>query len=116
MRRSDRDRLEDALVAAQAAVAFGDGFTPQGLEADARTLAAINYELLVLGEAVAGLSPELLNRAPDLPWAQMRALRKVVAHEYFRVNVGVLHQVVTMDLPALIPEFARLIAEVEPEA
>ena len=82
MRRSGRDPLEDALSAARAAITFGAGFTPQTLAADARTLAAIKYELLVLGEAVAGLSPELLGRVPGVPWAQMRAVRNVVAHEY----------------------------------
>lgn len=112
MPRSHRDRLDDALEAARAAVQFGAGFTPEDLQADARTLAALKYELLVLGEAVSGLSLETTGRAPGLPWAQMRALRNVVAHEYFRVDVNVLHRVVTVNLPALLPEFDRLLAEV----
>lgn len=115
MRRNDRDRLEDALEAVRAAISFGADFTPDALAADARTLAAIKYELLILGEAVGGLSPVLLSRAPDLPWAQMRALRNVIAHEYFRVDVGVLHQVVTADLPALLPKFTRLLMELAEE-
>lgn len=41
----------------------------------------------------------------------MRALRNVVAHEDFRVDVSVLHPAVTVDLPALLPEFSRLLAE-----
>lgn len=112
MPRSDRDRLEDALGAARAAVQFGAGFTPADLQADARTLAALKYKLLVLGEAVTGLSLETTGRAPTLPWAQIRALRNVVAHEYFRVDVNVVHQVVTVDLPALLPELERLLAGV----
>ena len=63
----------------------------------------------MLGEAVGGLSPAVLDRAPGLPWRQMRGLRHLIAHEYFRADTGILHQVVTVDLPTLIPELEALL-------
>lgn len=109
MPRNDRDRLEDALEAAKNAINFGADMSLDALRADLRTLAAIKYELVVLGEAVTGMSQALTDLAPDLPWRQIRGLRNVITHEYFRVDVGVIHQLVTADLPALTPRFALLL-------
>ncbi|WP_456830067.1 HepT-like ribonuclease domain-containing protein [Deinococcus sp. UYEF24] len=109
MPRNDRERLEDALEAANNAINFGANLSLEALRADLRTLAAIKYELVVLGEAVAGISQTLTDLAPDLPWKQMRGLRNVITHEYFRVDVSVIHQLVAVDLPALTPRFALLL-------
>lgn len=111
MPRSDSERLEDALAAAQAAVSFAGALTLDELRADHLTLAALKYELLVLGEAVGGLSDSVRQSAPDLPWSQLRGLRNVETHEYFRVSPSILHQVVTVDLPALIPRLDVLLDE-----
>ena len=109
MPRSDRERLEDALSAARATISFTAGLTLPALQADPKTLAAIKYELLVLGEALGSVSESLRQSAPQLPWPQIRGLRNVVTHEYFRVSPAVLFQVVTADLPILIPQLERLL-------
>lgn len=113
MPRDDRERLEDMLQAMDAAQSFASGLSLEALRADPRTVAALKYELLVLGEAVTGLSDDLKQTFPELPWAQIRALRNVVAHEYFRVDVQVLYTVVTGDLPVLRPRLAEMLAALD---
>lgn len=108
MPRRDAERLEDALAAARAAIGFAAGLSLTELQADARTLAALKYELLVLGEALGGVSETTRLKATELPWQQIRGLRNVITHEYFRVSPAVLHQIVTVDLPQLLPLLERL--------
>ena len=53
---------------------------------------AILYGLLVIGEAVKAMPPEVRNRRTDIPWSAIAALRDILAHEYFAVNKEVIHR------------------------
>lgn len=46
---------------------------------------AVLRNLAVIGEAVRTLPEETRASMPDVPWASIAGLRKVVGHEYFRV-------------------------------
>ena len=59
------------------------------------------YHLQVIGEAVTQLSDELRARHPDLPWRAIAAMRQVLVHAYFRVDLDEVWSVVTNDLPDL---------------
>lgn len=63
----------------------------------------------MLGESLGRVSERTRQKAPEFPWAQIRGLRNVITHEYFRVSSSILHQVVTVDLPALVPALEALI-------
>ena len=45
---------------------------------------------------------------------KMQALRNVIVHEYDRVDLGILWNVVQADLPPLVPLLERVLQE-EPE-
>ena len=51
---------------------------------------AVLYNLAVIGEAAASLLPDVLTVYPDLPWEDMRAMRDITIHEYFRVNLEII--------------------------
>lgn len=52
---------------------------------------AILYGLLVIGEAVKALAPEIRDRRSDIPWSAIAGLRDILAHEYFDVKFEVIH-------------------------
>ena len=81
------------------------------LKADSKTASAISYALTVLGEAANGVSQSTQDGAPTIPWKQMRGLRNFVTHEYFRVDLGILHAIVSGDLNHLIPEIRTLLRD-----
>ncbi|MGB2758110.1 MAG: HepT-like ribonuclease domain-containing protein [Acidimicrobiia bacterium] len=43
---------------------------------------AVLRNLAVIGEAVRGLSPEIRESIPDVPWAAVAGLRNIVVREY----------------------------------
>ena len=45
------------------------------------------YALQVAGEAAAATPDEIKNTYPEFPWQDMRRMRNIIAHEYFRVNL-----------------------------
>ena len=58
---------------------------------------AILYDLLVIGEAVKGLSREITERNSHVPWKAIAGMRDVLAHDYFRVIADVVRT--TLDEP-----------------
>ena len=62
---------------------------------------AVIRNLEVIGEAVRNLSPDFRHRHPKIPWRSITALRNVLIHEYFGVDLEIVWRVVRKRLPTL---------------
>jgi uncharacterized protein with HEPN domain len=56
-----------------------------------------------------GVSAELRSTSPHIPWKSMATMRDRLIHHYFGVNLDIVWQVVSKELPELAPEFDNLI-------
>jgi uncharacterized protein with HEPN domain len=65
--------------------------------------------LEIIGEAVTGISDELKETHPHIPWHQMTAMRNRLIHGYFDINLDVVWQTVKEDLPSLIKQINRIL-------
>ena len=79
MSRRDRQRLDDI----QAALAALDDHLTRGELSDGLVYDTVRVRLIEIGEAVKGLSADLLATEPDLPWVQIAGMRDRLAHRYF---------------------------------
>lgn len=61
-----------------------------------------------VAEHVGRISQELRDRYPEVPWSKVQGMRRLLVHEYHRLDVGVLARTVHHDLPALIRELERI--------
>lgn len=66
---------------------FVAGMDRASFQRDNRTIFAIKAVLMEISEASRHLPPEVIERHPDLLWKEIRGLRNVFAHEYFRVDL-----------------------------
>lgn len=64
---------------------------------------------MVIGEAVKNLSQETRELAPEIPWADIAGLRDLIAHEYFRIDIHRVLEIVERDLPPLEHTTDRLL-------
>jgi len=62
---------------------------------------AVLRNLAVIGEAVRALPNQVKASRPDLPWVSIAGLRNVVVHVYFRVDPGLIRDIVDNELDAL---------------
>jgi uncharacterized protein with HEPN domain len=54
---------------------------------------AVCFDLLCISEATArvfDLDPEIVQRQPDVPWPQVRAMANVLRHEYGRIDMDIV--------------------------
>lgn len=62
---------------------------------------ALLFQFVVIGEAVKNLTPETRESAPEIPWTDIAGLRDLIAHEYFRIDIHRVLEIVERDLPPL---------------
>lgn len=64
-----------------------------------KTLYAVLHALQYLGEAVSRLPSEVTDLAPQTPWAKIRAMRNLIAHDYAGIDTAVIWETVKHRLP-----------------
>ena len=65
-------------------------------------LRAMTNAVQQIGEAAANVSDNGRGRAPELPWGQIVAMRHVLVHVYWGVDLDRLWATATQDVPVLI--------------
>ena len=108
--REWRARLDDMVQAAERALGYVRGLTYEQFAADPRTVDAVSYAIVVIGEAASALKDLGPKLAPEVPWADICGMRNRVAHEYFGVDVKVLWETAREDLPSLLAELRAALA------
>jgi uncharacterized protein with HEPN domain len=110
--RSLQQRIQDILEQAEEILTFADGLDYDAFCADTKTVKAVLYDLAVIGEAARSLLPDIQAVYPELPWEEMRAMRNLIVHEYFRVNLRIAWTTINEDLSPLIEQIRELIEKV----
>ena len=111
MFEDDNVRLRHILDAAREAVAFAKGHSRADLDTDRKLNLSLVRLLEVIGEAARGISQELRNSHPGLPWKSMIGIRDRLIHGYFDINLDVIWETVTENLPPLIAQLEKILPD-----
>jgi uncharacterized protein with HEPN domain len=112
MSRDEQERLrdiKDAIVTIRRHLANADATAAS--KEDPLLHDALLFQFVVVGEAVKHLTPETREAAPEIPWTDIAGLRDLIAHEYFRIEVHRVLEIVERDLPPLEQAISRLIED-----
>lgn len=97
--RTDREFLSDIREAIQRIVAYVAGVDYESFVADTKTQDAVIRNLEILGEATKNLSEEFRAAYTGVPWKSMAGARDRLIHHYFGVNLDIVWQIVSTELP-----------------
>ena len=111
MFEDDGVRIRHILDAAREAVGFVDGRGREDLDSDRMLSLSLVRLLEIIGEAARGVSAHFREAHPDLPWKSMAGMRDRLIHGYFDVNLDVVWETVTEDLPALVAQLETIATE-----
>ena len=109
--RSWRVRIGDILDAVARIQRYADGMDHEAFYADDRSVDAVVYNLIVIGEAARLVPEEVVARTAAIPWARMRGMRNVLAHEYFGIDRAVVWTTIRQNLPPIVPLLQALLDE-----
>jgi uncharacterized protein with HEPN domain len=112
MKERDKARLKDMLDAAHKAQKFVENKTQAMLEENDEQLGfAVVRAIEIIGEAASKITIETRNAGTQIEWQNIIGMRNKVVHDYLSVDYAVVWQVVTVNLPKLIVELEKLLAE-----
>lgn len=110
MSRDERERLRDIKDAIAAIKGHVKRIDPSRQQEDDPLLHdALLFQFIVIGEAVKHLDSGTRESAPDIPWSDIAGLRDLIAHEYFRIDIRRVLDIVERDLPPLEEGIDRLL-------
>ena len=107
----DAARLSHMLDHARKAVQLAHGKIRADIDADELLGLAMTRLLEVIGEAAARVSQAARDHHPQIPWLSIAGMRNRLIHGYDAVDFDILWHVVQYDLPALIVDIEKIIAE-----
>jgi uncharacterized protein with HEPN domain len=99
--RQWRLRVDDILDAIAKIERYVHDFTFEQFRDDEKTVDAVIRNLEVIGEAVRHLSNQSAELPNSIPWSDIAGMRNILIHEYFGVDLAIVWQTITSDLPAL---------------
>ncbi len=109
MNERDELRLRHMRDAAAKACAFVEGRSREDLERDDMLAYAVVHAIQIIGEAASRMTPESRNLQPDIVWKDIIGMRQRIVHDYEQVNLDIVWQVVSVDLPALLTQLDALL-------
>jgi len=107
----DRPRLAHMLLYAQDAQRFAQASVRADLDLNRMLNLALLRALEVIGEAANRVSQPLQDQHPEIPWAQIIALRNRLIHGYDAVDSDRLWQILTGDIPKLIDDLQKILVQ-----
>lgn len=108
--RSDRERLLDILEAIERIEVQAARGRSAFAEEELAQTAVIRW-IEIIGEAARGLTEELRQAHPEVPWRRMVAMRNVLIHGYFDIDVDLVWSVAENDLPKLAAQVRAVLEE-----
>ena len=96
---------------AEAIQRYCEGITDlEQFEASPMLVDATVFNLMQLGElAKQDLSEGAKSKLPSIPWQQIYGMRNRIVHGYSGVNMQIVWDTVSEDLPGLLADFRRLL-------
>ena len=104
-------RIEDILEALGRIDQYTQGIDFDQFKSDQRTIDAVVRNLEIIGEAASHIPELIIQNNHQIPWKYMKAMRNLLIHEYFGVNVEILWQTVKHDLPPLKNHLGEIIQD-----
>lgn len=108
--RSDMDRLSDIIEAirrirGKLPQTKGD-FTGSDL-----LQIWVLYHIQIIGEAANGISSAFRNAHPSVPWQDIIAMRNLLIHQYFGIDLDEVWNTARKDLPSLEKEIIEILKD-----
>jgi uncharacterized protein with HEPN domain len=76
---------------------------------------AVERKLEIFGEAAGRISTETQQAHPEIPWKDIKGVRVILAHKYGDVDLKVIWEAATNELPNILSQVEGLLTPFENE-
>ena len=100
--------IEDIETAVSRIEKYTAGLSREHFLADEKTIDAVVRNLEIIGEASRQLPEEFRECHSTIPWHKMAGLRNRIVHDYFGVDLELIWQIVSVEIPSLKDSISSL--------
>jgi len=111
LRERDLGYLEDLREYGRRAMEHASKTTKAEFLNSPKTLDAILHCITMVGEITRRLSPDVAVELAQFDWLGMRDMRNFIVHEYDRLDLDRVWEVIERDLPPLVEELTRYLSQ-----
>ena len=102
-------RISDILQSIEHIRDYTQDMIQSEFEADQKTIDAVLRNLEIIGEAARHVPETVTEKHPDIPWDEMRAIRNIIIHEYFGVNLNIIWHTPQVNLPSIVDRLEAIL-------
>ncbi len=99
--QNDPVYLRHMLAAIEKIDRYLTGMDYEAFAANDMMIDAVVREPEIIGEAARNLSAPFIEEHPEIPWRRIKAMRNVLIHQYFGVDLKVVWDTCRSNLPQL---------------
>jgi uncharacterized protein with HEPN domain len=114
-RKNHKLFVEDMLEAIEKIERYIRGLTHETFVKNDMAVDAVIRNLEIIGEASRNIPEGLREKYPDIPWKRMIGLRNIAVHEYFGVDLGIIWEIISRNLPETKPKIGAMLKAFENE-
>jgi uncharacterized protein with HEPN domain len=104
------ERIAREIVAARR---LASGLSLDSFAADEVAVAALERFVERISEASRRIDPALKEREAAIPWGDIAGIGNILRHDYDSVDLAILWNIATRELPLLEEGIGRLLAELD---
>ena len=108
-RRTGKLFVEDILEAIDKIKRHIEGLTYETFVKNELVIDAVIRNLEIIGEASRNLPEDVRKKYPEIPWGRMIGLRNIIIHEYFGVDLAIILEIITKNLPETKPKIVAML-------
>jgi uncharacterized protein with HEPN domain len=109
--RNWKIRISDKLQCIEYIEEYTKDMTQSEFQSDQKTIDAVLRNLEIIGEAARHIPDTVTKMHPDIPWDEIRAIRNIVVHEYFGVNLNIIWHTTQVNLPSIIDKLEQILKD-----
>lgn len=98
---ADKQRLQHMLKAISELESFVKGVTFEEFNSNRMMQLACVSNLMIIGEATVHLTIDIKEKYNSVDWVRVKGLRNIIVHEYFKVDIPLVWQIIHTNLSEL---------------
>ncbi|MEE8358594.1 MAG: DUF86 domain-containing protein [Candidatus Hydrothermarchaeales archaeon] len=112
-RRPYRLFVEDIIESMDKLDRYTNGLTHKTFASNELVVDASIRNLEIIGEASKNIPDEVREKYSAIPWKRMTGLRNITIHEYFGIDLDIIWEIITKNLPETKPELETMLKSIK---
>ena len=103
--------LKDINTSIENIQSFIGNMTFEEFKNDDKTSSAVLRKLEIIGEAAKGVSDEIRNKYPEVPWKEMSGMRDRLIHSYFATDYQLVWTTIKERIIQIKPHIEKVLSD-----